>query len=239
MDIHELSLDWFRNHLVESPVRHNAAENGLNSVKTNLASQSMRHHLYFSRLSRPENGRKTSLVYDVEVCIVLHQDFRCMSLGCSRLLRSWRTPHQCFLHQLYNICVLQLWSKHWTSAHKESRYFYMLRQGPQQWKKLYNCNSFDPLSSKYLAIANARWIFWTLAYRVQFFFLQQKRLDSASQCPNDSPRTLPSKETHTSVWEKTLGFSNERTFVFFDKFSTTRGWLVSMIVGTVRSISKS
>ena len=176
MDIHELSLDWFRNHLVESPVRHNAAENGLNSVKTNLASQSMRHHLYFSRLSRPENGRKTSLVYDVEVCIVLHQDFRCMSLGCSRLLRSWRTPHQCFLHQLYNICVLQLWSKHWTSAHKESRYFYMLRQGPQQWKKLYNCNSFDPLSSKYLAIANARWIFWTLAYRVQFFFLAAKKI---------------------------------------------------------------
>jgi len=43
-------------------------------------------------------------------------------------------------------------------------------------KKLYNCNSFDPLSSKYLAIANARWIFWTLAYRVQFFFLAAKKI---------------------------------------------------------------
>ena len=174
-------------------MRHNAAENGLNSVKTKLASQSMRHHLYFSRLSRPENGRKTSLVYDVEVCIVLHQDFRCMSLGCSRLLRSWRTPHQCFLHQLYNICVLQ--------------FMHTKKAG------IFTCSDRDHNSEKNYTTATLSTLFppstWPLPMRGEsfghwptesnFFFLQQKRLDSASQCPNDSPRTLPSKETHTSV----------------------------------------
>ena len=118
---------------------------------------------------------------------------------------------------------------------------------------IFTCSDRDHNSEKNYTTATLSTLFppstWPLPMRGEsfghwptesnFFFLQQKRLDSASQCPNDSPRTLPSKETHTSVWEKTLGFSNERTFVFFDKFSTTRGWLVSMIVGTVRSISKS
>ena len=87
-------------------------QNGLN-MKNFLTVQSMCHHLNFSGLCRPENWRKTSLVYDVEVCPVLNQYLSCVSLGCSRLLPIWGTPHQCFLHQLYNICVLQVCSKHW------------------------------------------------------------------------------------------------------------------------------
>ena len=82
----------------------------------------MCHHLNLSGFCRPENGRKSSLVFDVEVCTLLDQDLSCVSLGCSRLLHIWGTPHQCFLHQLYNIYVLQVCSKHWTSAHKQGRY---------------------------------------------------------------------------------------------------------------------
>ena len=159
----------------------------------------MRHHLCLSGLSRPENRRKTSHVYDVEVCIVVQQDLCRMLLGCSRLLHRWGTPHQCFLHQLYKICVLQLWSKHWTSAHKQSMYNYMLHNAKTGTatlkKKIHNCNSFQPLSTpRYMSIAG-REKNWTLEARVQMIHvapLLQKKL--TPRCEGKLYRFLQRKD---------------------------------------------
>ena len=152
----------------------------------------MRHHLCLSGLSRPENRRKTSHVYDVEVCIVVQQDFCCMRLGCSRLLHRWGTPHQCFLHQLYKICVLQLWSKHWTSAHKQSMYNYILHNAKTGTATLKKKNTQLQL---FPASFNSK---------VHVHCWRRKKLDSGSQSPNDPRSTPAAKETHTSVWGKTL-----------------------------------
>ena len=183
----------------------------------------MRHHLCLSGLSRPENRRKTSHVYDVEVCIVVQQDLCCMRLGCSRLLHRWGTPHQCFLHQLYKICLLQLWSKHWTSAHKQSMYNYVLhnaKTGTTTVKKTIQLQLF---------LASFLQDTWPL--------LAEKKIGLCK--PVSKWSTLHpcfKRNSHLGVRENSTGFCNERTFVFFDEF---RGWLVSLIVGTVQSISKS
>ena len=168
----------------------------------------MRHHLCLSGLSRPENRRKTSHVYDVEVCLVVQQDLCCMRLGCSRLLHRWGTPHQCFLHQLYKICLLQLWSKHWTSAHKQSMYNYVLhnaKTGTTTVKKTIQLQLFlaSFLQDTWPLLAEKN---WTLQARVQMIHvapLLQKKL--APRCEGKLYNFFATKGRLVSLTNFTAG----------------------------------